>query len=138
MKKLFLGFCFLCLLSSPAIADEVQGLKTEVLVKTDSSWDGTLLPRYPKGQPEITMLKITIPAGFDLPLHEHPVINAGILLRGELTVTTEEGEVLKLRAGDPIVEVVNKWHSGKNKGNTSAEILVFYAGQAGMPITVKQ
>ncbi len=71
-------------------------------------------------------------------LHKHPVINAGVLLTGELTVTTEDKKVLHLKAGDPIIEVVEKWHSGKNEGETTAEIIVFYAGVVDTPITVKQ
>lgn len=84
------------------------------------------------------ILRIAIPPGVELPLHRHPVINAGVLLAGELTVTTEEKKVLHLKAGDSIVEVVEKWHFGKNEGKTTAEILVFYVGVVGAPITVKQ
>jgi quercetin dioxygenase-like cupin family protein len=73
-----------------------------------------------------------------LPLHKHPVINAGVLLKGELTVVTEDNKTLHLKAGDSIVEVVNKWHYGINKGNESAEIIVFYAGAQGSPITIKK
>ena len=73
-----------------------------------------------------------------MPLHEHPVINAGVLLSGELTVVTEDNKTLHLKAGDAIVEVVNKWHYGKNEGNEPAEILVFYAGTADKPISIKK
>ena len=73
-----------------------------------------------------------------MPLHEHPVINAGVLLSGELTVVTEDNKTLHLKAGESIVEVVNKWHYGKNEGNEPAEILVFYAGTADKPISIKK
>jgi quercetin dioxygenase-like cupin family protein len=65
------------------------------------------------------------------------VINAGILLKGELTVVDEKGNVLKMKAGDPIVEVVNTVHYGKNEGDEPVEIVVFYAGAEGMEIVVK-
>lgn len=58
------------------------------------------------------------------------------MLKGELTVITAEGKKLELRAGDPIVEVVNTLHYGVNNGDTEAEIVVFYAGTEGAPITV--
>jgi hypothetical protein len=45
---------------------------------------------------------------------------------------------LHLKAGDPIVEVVDTWHYGKNEGNTPAEIIVFYAGTPDEPITIKE
>ncbi|MBI5584550.1 MAG: cupin domain-containing protein [Deltaproteobacteria bacterium] len=106
------------------------------LIKTTRSWDGALLPAYRQGQPEITILRITIPAGARLETHLHPVINAGVLLSGQLTVVTTEGKTLHLQAGDPIVEVVNTLHYGINEGRMPAEIIVFYAGITETPITV--
>jgi quercetin dioxygenase-like cupin family protein len=61
-----------------------------------------------------------------------------VLLSGELTVVTKGGKTLHLKAGDPIVEVVNTWHYGKNESNKPAEIIVFYAGISDMPITIKK
>ena len=108
----------------------------EQLVKTTQSWDGKVLPAYPEGQPEVTILRITIPAGALLETHHHPVINAGVLTRGQLTVVTTDGKTLYLKAGDPIVEVVNTAHYGMNQGTIPAEIIVFYAGAVDAPITV--
>ena len=106
------------------------------LVKSTRSWDGETLPPYPPGQPKITILRITIPAGAQLDMHTHPVINAGVLLSGQLTVTTRTGKILHLKAGDPIVEVVNTAHFGVNPGDIPAEIMVFYAGSVDTPISV--
>lgn len=109
---------------------------SQLLIRSQQSWDGEKLPNYKVGQPEITILKVIIPAGARLKMHYHPVINAGVLLKGELKVVTKEGKSLLLRAGDPIVEVVNTLHYGVNEGNEDAEIVVFYAGIAGEPITL--
>ncbi len=106
------------------------------LVKTTQSWDGEFLPAYPQGQPEITILRISIPPGTQLHTHSHPVINAGVLISGQLTVVTIDGKTLHLKAGDPIVEVVNTLHYGINEGKVPAEIVVFYAGVIDTPITV--
>lgn len=113
---------------APAVATE--------LVKATRSWDGDILPAYPQGQPQITILRISIPAGTRLATHSHPVINAGVLLSGQLTVVTTAGKTLHLKAGDPIVEVVKTLHYGINEGTVPAEIIVFYAGVADAPITV--
>jgi quercetin dioxygenase-like cupin family protein len=126
------------LLSSNVLAADASSVRPNVLAKTSLSWDGSRLPDYPKGTPEVTILRIKIPPGAQLPLHKHPVINAGVLLSGELTVVTEDNRILHLRAGDPIVEVVNKWHHGKNEGNEMAEIIVFYAGAQDRPITIEK
>lgn len=138
MKKLLCGICWALLLSGTALADAPNAAQVEVLVKTSASWDGSRLPGYPTSTPEITILRIKIPPGVQLPLHEHPVINAGVLLHGELTVVTEGNRVLHLKAGEPIVEVVKTWHYGKNEGNETAELLVFYAGAPDTPITIKK
>jgi quercetin dioxygenase-like cupin family protein len=106
------------------------------LAKSALSWDGALLPAYPSKTPEITILRIIIPAGVTLAKHQHPVINAGVLLKGELTVQTDQGKTLRLKAGQALVEVVNTWHSGKNEGTKPAEIIVFYAGSQDNPITI--
>ena len=108
------------------------------LVKNSKSWNGELLPPYLQGQPEITILRINIPAGARLETHSHPVINAGVLMSGQLTVETTDGKILHLKAGDPIIEVVNTLHYGINDGTVPAEILVFYAGIVGQAVTVSE
>ena len=138
MKKFLLAACLLLLLSGNSWALDASTVTVDVLAKTTASWNGATLPSYPTGQPEVTILKISIPPHVRLPLHQHPVINAGVLLQGELTVVTKEGKTLHLEAGDPIVEVVNTWHYGINEGNEPAEIIVFYAGIQGESVTTKE
>lgn len=98
------------------------------LAKSDKSWDGSNLPAYPKEAPEISVLKITIPAHTELPLHKHPIINVGYMVKGALKVVTDENKVLHLNAGDALIEVVDRWHYGVNEGDEPVEIVVFYAG----------
>jgi quercetin dioxygenase-like cupin family protein len=138
MKKIVYMLCLVLLLSGAAQAADNQFVKVETLAKASKSWDGNDLPPYLKGLPEITILRISIPAGAKLETHKHPVINAGVLTRGQLTVVSEDGKKLRLRAGDSIVELVGKYHYGKNEGVEPAEIIVFYAGVRGAPITVKK
>lgn len=138
MKQFLYGICLLLCSTGCVFAQDHNSATVEVLVKTDNSWNGSSLPNYTPGKPEITILRIQIPPKTELPLHKHPVINAGVLLKGQLTVITETKETLHLKAGDPIVEVVNTWHYGINEGDETAEIIVFYAGTQELPITVKQ
>lgn len=125
----------LCLSSVYA---EESGIEAKVLAKSSRSWDGTALPDYPNGTPEITITRVTIAPGALLPLHKHPVINAGILLSGQLTVVTENDETLHLKTGDTLIEVVDKWHYGKNEGSVPAEIVVFYAGTPGSTVMISK
>ncbi len=48
-------------------------IDVEVLTKSTKSWDGINLPSYLNEQSEISILKIVIPPGAELPLHKHPV-----------------------------------------------------------------
>ncbi len=128
---------FLFLFSGSVFSAGDPPVKVEPLVKTTRSWDGATLPSYDEGQPEITILKITVQPNVELPWHTHPIINAGIMTKGTLTVMTKSGEELELVAGETIVEVVDKIHRGINKGSEPAEIIVFYAGVEKTPLSVK-
>ena len=108
------------------------------LADTENSWNGTTLPSIATKNTSVKVLRITIKAGEKLPMHKHPVVNIGYLTKGQLTVTTEKGKVLEMKAGDQIVEVVNQWHYGENKGTTDAEIVVVYVGEKGQAVTIKK
>jgi quercetin dioxygenase-like cupin family protein len=138
MKQFIFTICCSLLLASPVCALESATAQVDVLAKTGASWNQSRLPAYPAGTPEINILKIKIPPGVQLPMRRHPVINAGVLLAGELTVYAEGGQTLHLQAGEAIVELVNQWHYGKNEGTEMAEIIVFYAGTVASPSTVKK
>lgn len=114
-----------------AWAHEDGILQVTVLAKSTESWDGQPLPAYPQGQPEVTILRIVIPAGERTSLHTHSVINAGLMLRGELVVHMEDGHTKKLKKGDTLIELVGTPHWGENNTQEDAEIVVFYAGIEG-------
>jgi quercetin dioxygenase-like cupin family protein len=124
-------------LSQSALGDG-DAIAFETLLKTDKSWDGSRLPSYPTGEPEITILKVSVPAGKTLASHKHPVINAAMILSGEITVYADNNHSRRFVAGDSVVELVDTWHHGVNTGEVPTEILVFYAGVSGVPLSIKQ
>ena len=109
------------------------------LVKDTKSWNGKNLPTQAIQHPEVTIKEITVQPGEALPIHLHPVINAGVLLEGELTVYTEDhSKVLKLNADSSknvIIEMVDQYHLGMNSGDKSAKIIVFYIAEKGDTVT---
>ena len=139
MKSLLSGLALSSLLACAQAQAQAQAqaddIVVEQLVKSTASWDGEQLPAYGNGQPEITVLKFTIPAGARLASHTHSAINAGVLLSGSLTVVSEDQEVLHLKPGDALVELVDKLHHGQNDGEEPAVIVVFYAGIKGQEFT---
>jgi len=122
MKKYLIGLFALCL------SFNAMAATSEVLQKSQSSWNNTPLEHINLPNPEVTVVRIQIPKGEKLPLHQHPILNVGYLTKGELTVHTEKNEVLVLKAGDPIIEVINTWHYGESTGDEDAEIVVVYVG----------
>lgn len=112
----------------------------KVLLKTTRSWDGQTYPAYGTGQPEITVLRIQIPAHSALAWHHHPVINAAFVQQGSLTVEKRgegvtPGPSCSIAAGEVLPELVNQIHRGYT-GAEPATLIVFYAGTAGGDITV--
>lgn len=105
------------------------------VVETASSWDGAPLPPYPQGVPRVTILRATVPPHTTLAMHTHAVVNAGVILRGELTVIAETGAERTFRAGEGIVELVGTRHYGENRGDGESELVMFYAGAEGMPLS---
>nr|WP_294900163.1 cupin domain-containing protein [uncultured Pedobacter sp.] len=138
MKKILICILLMSFLLKVKAQDSKEEINVVKLAESTKSWNGDLLPPYLTGQPKITILKITIPAHAKLELHKHLVINAGILTKGMLIVVDDKQDTLQLKAGDTIIELVNKYHYGENKNDEPAEIIVFYAGTEGTPITVKK
>ena len=114
---------------------DMNSVTSEVLLKSDRSWNGSQLPAYGSGQPEISVVRVTIPPGVRLPMHVHPYATAGVLLKGALRVFTPDGSSMDIESGDPVIEVVGGPHTGENLGIEEAVILVFYAGIQGEPVT---
>lgn len=132
----YLSLTLVCLFSASVFAEAGPSVKVQKLIQSEKMWDGAALPSYPAGQPEITVIKVTIPPRSVLGWHKHPSINAGYLLSGMLTVVSEDGKQLTLKPGDALVELVDRYHYGRNDSNDPAEIIVFYAGKYGLPLSI--
>ena len=113
-------------------------ISTNTLVNESVSWDGGAFD-YAKGKPEITIQKIDISTGSEevlLVVHCHPIPIAAYVLKGSVKVVTSSGENKLFQAGDAFIEVMNKWHKGIFVEAT--ELIVFYAGQKGVALSVKK
>lgn len=129
MNKYLLAIAMLCFSLNASAAT------SEVLQKSQASWNNTPLKEMNLTNPEVTVVRIQIPKGEKLSWHQHPILNVGYLTKGELTVRTEQGDVLVLKKGEPIIEVINTWHYGESTGDEDAEIVVVYVGNQGNNIT---
>ncbi len=136
MKKFVSGTWLLTIVCVATLS--AADVEMDVLVKSDKMWDGTSLPDCSDEETEVSIIKITIPPHTALPVHKHPVINAGYLISGSLTVHSEAGGEKHLKSGDGLIELVDKWHYGRNDGDEPAVIVVVYVGAVGQPLTIKK
>jgi quercetin dioxygenase-like cupin family protein len=128
--------CFL-LAGCHTPATPSTAVESSVLLKSTASWDGTPYERYPGGQPELTILKISVPARTQLNWHSHPIPNAAYVLSGELRVRAQHTDKsILLKQGDVLAEMVDIMHRGET-GDSPVELIVFYAGSPGTPLSQK-
>jgi quercetin dioxygenase-like cupin family protein len=117
-------------------ADKVAAAHREVLLQADRSWNGVPYTQYPKGHPELTMLKLTIAPHTKLPWHTHPFPNAAYVLSGTLTVHDKvSGKTRVFHQGEAFAETVNDIHRGET-GDEPVVLLVTYAGTPGTPTSI--
>jgi quercetin dioxygenase-like cupin family protein len=117
-------------------APKVATAQRQVLVQADQSWNGKPYTQYPKGRPELTMLKVTLAPHTVLPWHTHPMPNAAYVLSGTLTLHDKaSGKTKVVHQGDAFAESVDDVHRGE-AGDEPVVLLITYAGTPGEPTTV--
>jgi quercetin dioxygenase-like cupin family protein len=110
-------------------------IHVETLLETTTAWDGSSYKAFPQGKPQITILKITIPAHTTMDWHSHPMPSVGYILAGELTIEKQDGSAKQqFTAGQAVPETVDTMHRGIT-GDKPVELVVFYAGTTGMPLS---
>jgi quercetin dioxygenase-like cupin family protein len=115
---------------------KVASAQREVLLQADHSWNGVPYTQYPKGRPELTMLKLTIAPHTALPWHTHPFPNAAYVLSGTLTIRDKaSGKTKVVHQGEAFAETVNDVHRGET-GDEPAVLLITYSGTPGVPTSV--
>ncbi len=148
MNRLVSSFLLgVCLLGAPVIAParEAQkeapkgygsGIKVELLALTNKTANGDPIV-YPKTEnPEVRILKVTIPPGHSTGWHTHPMPAYGYLLAGELTVELPDGSKNTIKTGQAVVEVVNVLHEGTNTGSEPAVVLMVITTEKDKPATI--
>lgn len=132
-KILFVGL-LASSLSTGVAQQSSSPVQFETLTQTTKSWDGTPYKAYPTGQPQISVLKVTIAPHTEMKWHTHPVPNAGYVLSGEITGETNDGVKKHFTAGEVIPETVDIVHRGVT-GDQPVVLIVFYAGTPGVPLS---
>ena len=121
-----------------SLANCTFAAEKDVLLKTTSTWDNAKYKKLKIKTPEVTVLKIDIGVGESLPMHKHDLVNIAYVKKGTLTVITDKNKQITVNAGDCLPEIIGKYHYGKNTGNEPVELIVFYIGEKGTPLSVNK
>lgn len=116
--------------------DASPAVTTTPLLRTTTTWDGAPIV-YPSGTAEVTGMLVEIAPGGETGWHLHPVPSFALVLEGSLEVTLKDGRMKRLQPGEALAEVTDTLHNGRNVGSGPVRLVVFYAGAAGVPLTVR-
>lgn len=133
IKLIFIFFATVLFITNPTYSAQ-----KEVLLKTTSTWDNVAYKKLKIKKPEVTVLKIVIEVGESLPMHKHDLVNVAYVKKGTLTVISDDNKEITLHEGESLPELIGKYHYGKNTGDKPVELIVFYLGEKGTPLSVNK
>ncbi len=91
----------------------------------------------PSRDAQVIVSTYEIPPNTVLPKHKHPFPRYGYVQAGTIEVTNvDTGKTETFKTGDFIVEAVDQWHFGTNKGPEPVKLLVIDMVEKGQPNTV--
>jgi len=135
MKKnlLFIILACVCLFAN---AQYNSGIKLEPLLKTDTTSIGQKI-QYPTfANAEVSIYKITIPAGTSTGWHYHTFPVFAYVEKGSLTVEVKNHKTLTFTQGQSFSEVINVLHNGTNHGTEDVVLFAVFLGEKGKPLSV--
>ena len=136
MCSFTLAFVFFIMILCTTIS--AYSAQKDVLLKTTQTWDNAAYKKLKIKKPEVTVLKIIINVNEELPMHKHDLVNIAYVKKGTLTVVTDNNKEITLHEGEVLPELIGKYHYGKNTGNEPVELIVFYIGEKGTPLSVNK
>ena len=107
----------------------------ETLISATESWNGDSY-KYPRGQAEMKLEKITAKPGFKTPLHLHPQPGIIYVQKGTLYCETSDGQSLTVNAGDSFASSQDTVHYCENNGDEEMVVFVASAAAKGKETTV--
>ena len=120
---------------SPKKQLSIEPVEVETLISASESWNGDSF-KYPRGQAEMKLEKITAQSGFKTPLHLHPQPGIIYVQRGTLYCETSDGKSLTVGAGESFASSQDTVHYCENSGNEEIVVFVASAGAKGKKTTV--
>ncbi|MGE0195945.1 MAG: cupin domain-containing protein [Methylocystis sp.] len=92
----------------------------------------------PQGPLEVVASIYTLAPGARLPEHKHPFQRYAYVLQGELMVQQADSGSRVYRAGEFVIESVDRWHFGATVGDVPVKLLVIDQSPPGVETTVNR
>lgn len=138
MKKIIFSFVALLFISFNVFSDYNKEVLIEPVLKTDTTSIGQKIDYPDFKNPEVSMMKVTIPPGKSTGWHKHAFPVFAYVLKGTLTIELEKNKTLEFPANSSFAEVIDTFHNGKNNGKEDVVLIAFFMGEKGKPLSVKK
>ncbi len=137
MKRQILSFMAL-LLSFGAQAQYSENLLVEELLSADRTSIGQKIDYPNVDNAQVSMRKITFPAGSSTGWHTHEIPVLSYVISGTLTVEIEGREPTDYSSGQCFAESFNTYHQGVNKTEKDLVVLAVYLGGDDKPLSIEK
>jgi len=137
--KNIISICLLLIgtLGMPQPSTSEEKIEVMAIIQSSKGLSGKNV-NYPKGEPELRLLKVKIPVGLKTPIHTHPSPMLVHVTRGRLKHVRGE-EINFFKAGDAFIESNNGGdHYVKNVGKKPVILHVGVVSVVGMPTTINK
>ena len=137
INYLILIFSFL-IISCSAPQDQTQ-YETKLLLKAATTDMSGAVINFPDSNAAITSAIRVLKAGESTGIHRHEGIPVVYMIEGEITITSETGEVQKVvKKGEAFIGSTHDWHETTNTGNVDAVAQVVFIGATNLQNTVNK
>ena len=113
----------------------IEPVVVETLISKTESWNGDSF-KYPRGQAEMKLEKVTAQPGFKTPLHLHPQPGIIYVQKGSMYCETSDGRSLTVEAGESFASSQDTPHYCQNIGDEEIVVFSASAGAKGKKTTV--
>ena len=137
MKKNIITILFI-MICIGAKAQYSSKLIIEKLMQSDINSMGQKISYPEVKDAKVTMMKITFPPGETTGWHKHNIPVFSYILKGTLTVQTEDNKITQFKENTSFAESHNIYHKGTNNEKTDLVVLAIYLGGDEKELSVKK
>ncbi len=128
----------LLMISFSVRAQYNKKLVVEELLQSDVNSLGQKIIYPEVKDAKVTIKKITFPPGETTGWHKHVIPVFSYIIKGTLTVETQEGKVMQYKENTCFAESYNIYHKGTNNENTDLVVIAIYLGGDAKELSIRK